>query len=57
MRFDVFAEDAIFCERSRGRGKHDLVVTVVGRRPGDEPCFGDPDQSKCPSVFIAPQVR
>jgi nucleotide-binding universal stress UspA family protein len=60
VRVDVSAEDAIL--QSVERGKHNLIVMGVSRRPGDTLSFGDVatallKDAKCSLLFISPQAR
>jgi Kef-type K+ transport system membrane component KefB/nucleotide-binding universal stress UspA family protein len=60
VRIDVSAEDAIL--QSVERGKHDLIVMGVSRRPGDTLSFGDVaaallKDAKCSLLFVSPQAR
>lgn len=60
VRSETDAEDAIL--RAAERGKCDLLVTGVSRRPGDVLSFGDVagvllKKAKCSLVFVAPQAR
>src|SRR5262249_19550508 len=60
VRTDVSAEDAIL--QAVERGRHDLIVLGVSRRPGDRLAFGDlPTQlltsAPCSLVFVSPQPR
>jgi nucleotide-binding universal stress UspA family protein len=60
IRFDVFADEAIL--QTIEKGKHDLVVMGVSRRPGDVLAFGDVasvllKSAKCSLMFVAPQAR
>jgi len=60
VRSDAAAEDAILLTAERG--KHDLIVMGVSRRPGDTLAFGDVadallKDAKCSLVFVAPQTR
>ena len=60
LRTDAAADDAIL--QTIERGKHDLVVMGVSRRPGDTLSFGDVadallKKAKCSLLFVAPQAR
>jgi nucleotide-binding universal stress UspA family protein len=60
VRSDTDAEESIL--KAIARGKHDLVVMGVSRRPGDKLSFGDVadillKQADCSLVFVAPQTR
>jgi Kef-type K+ transport system membrane component KefB/nucleotide-binding universal stress UspA family protein len=60
VRIDVSVGDAIL--QSVDRGKHDLIVIGVSRRPGDALSFGDVatallNDAKCSLLFIAPHAR
>ena len=39
MRADIAPDEAILTQAKKGR--HDLIVMGVNRRPGDTPFFGD----------------
>jgi nucleotide-binding universal stress UspA family protein len=60
VRSEAAAEDAIL--QTIERGKHDLVVMGVSRRPGEALAFGDVadallKKAKCSLLFVAPQAR
>jgi len=60
VRIDVSAEEAIL--QAVERGKHNMIVMGVSRRPGDTLSFGDIanallKSAKCSVVFISPQAR
>ena len=60
VRSETAPEDAIL--GMVARGKHDMVLAGVSRRPGDALSFGDVadvllKKAKCSLVFVAPQAR
>jgi Kef-type K+ transport system membrane component KefB/nucleotide-binding universal stress UspA family protein len=60
VRSDAAADESIL--KAIERGKHDLVVMGVSRRPGDRLSFGDVadallKKADCSLVFVAPQTR